>query len=237
MTASKKLLKMKQFKSFCTTYACTIPVRNMIASQQADFIGKMIRGPPDRPSQKMITACCDHKRRFGQPQTTGKKIMVENLRLLLQDVNTVNIDHFGSLRDWINEANDEGYWKQLVKRLLHPDTPISERPKHGGRYRRGMHDMLLAVGALPIVMQTTTMMMMRTIAMMATTTADTIERVIAMNHDKENGTNLPRHRDLPLCTSNDRNLILPTLRNTIQNGGSMTRISAYKSGAACLNHS
>jgi hypothetical protein len=36
-------------------------VQNMIASQQADFIGKMIRGPPDRPSRNMITACCDHK--------------------------------------------------------------------------------------------------------------------------------------------------------------------------------
>jgi tRNA G26 N,N-dimethylase Trm1 len=35
--------------------------------------------------------------------------MFEHLRLLFQDVNTVNIDPFGSLQDWINEANDEGY--------------------------------------------------------------------------------------------------------------------------------
>jgi hypothetical protein len=109
--------------------------------------------------------------------------------------------------------------------------------KSGGRYRCCMHDVLLVVGALPIVTQTMTMMMTRTIAIMATMTADTIERAIAMNHDEENGTNLPRHCDLPLCTSNDRNLILPTLRNTIQSGGSMTRISAYKLGAACFNHS
>ena len=66
-------------------------------------------------------------------------------------------------------------------------------------------------------MQTTMTIMMKTIAMMAMTTADTIERAVATTHNKENGTNLPRHRDtLPLCTSNDRNLILPTLRNTIQ---------------------
>jgi hypothetical protein len=58
--------------------------------------------------------------------------MVENLRLLFQDVNTVFIDCFGSLRDWINEANNEGYWNQLVKRLLHPDTPIPERPETWG---------------------------------------------------------------------------------------------------------
>ncbi len=37
-------------------------VRNMIAARQTDFIGKMIHGPPDRPSRNMITACCDHKR-------------------------------------------------------------------------------------------------------------------------------------------------------------------------------
>jgi hypothetical protein len=61
-----------------------------------------------------------------------KNFMVENLRLLFQDVNTVYIDRFGSLRDLINEANDEGYWKQLVKRLLHPDTPIPERPETWG---------------------------------------------------------------------------------------------------------
>ncbi len=101
---------------------------NMIAARQMDFIGKMIRGPPDRPSRNMITACCDHKRQVGRPQTTGKNCMVENLRLLFKDVNTVNIDRFGSLRDWIHEANNEGYWNQLVKRLLHPDRPLPERP-------------------------------------------------------------------------------------------------------------
>jgi hypothetical protein len=103
--------------------------RNMIAARQMDFIGKMIRGPSDRPSRNMITACCDHKRRVGRPQTTGKNFMVENLRLLFKDTNTVNIDRFGSLRDWIHEANDEGYWSQLVKRLLHPDTPLPTRPE------------------------------------------------------------------------------------------------------------
>ncbi len=105
-----------------------------------------------------------------------------------------------------------------------------------------MHDVLLAADILPIVMQTTTTMMKRTmIAMMTTTTADTIvlERAIAMNHDEENGTNLPRHRDPLLCTSNNRNLLtLPTLlRNTIPNSGSMTRIFVHKLDAACLNHS
>ena len=82
--------------------------------------------------------------------------------------------------------------------------------KHGGRYRHGMHHVLLAEDTLLIVTQITTMMMMmRAIAMMATTTGDTVKRAIAMNHGKENNTNLPRHRDpLPLCTSNNRKLTL-----------------------------
>ena len=100
----------------------------MIAARQTDFIGKMMCGPPDRPSRNMITACCDHKQRVGLPQTTGTKFMVKNLRLLFRDVSTVHIDRFGSLRDWINEASNEEYWNKLVKRLLHPDTPLPERP-------------------------------------------------------------------------------------------------------------
>jgi hypothetical protein len=32
-------------------------IRNMIAARQMNFVGKMIRGPPDRPSCNMITAC------------------------------------------------------------------------------------------------------------------------------------------------------------------------------------
>ena len=92
----------------------------------------------------MITACCNHKRRVRRPQTTGKIFMVENLRLLFQDVNTVHIDCFGSLLDWINEANNKEYWNQLVKCLLHPDTPLPERPGTWGplplwRARRATH--------------------------------------------------------------------------------------------------
>ncbi len=58
--------------------------------------------------------------------------MVKNLRLLFQDVETVNIGHFGSLRDWIHEATDKKYWNQLIKCLLHPDTPLLERPEAWG---------------------------------------------------------------------------------------------------------
>jgi hypothetical protein len=36
-------------------------IRNMIAAHQTDFIGKMIRDPPDQPLRNMIAACCGHK--------------------------------------------------------------------------------------------------------------------------------------------------------------------------------
>ncbi len=93
----------------------TIPcVQNMITASQMDFVGKMIRGPPDCPSRNMITACCNHKQRVGRPQTTGKNLMVNNLRLLFTDIPTVTIDRHGSLRSWIHEASHEQYWTQLV---------------------------------------------------------------------------------------------------------------------------
>jgi hypothetical protein len=103
-------------------------VRNMIVARQMDFVGKMIRGPPDRPSRNMITACCDHKHQVGWPQTTGKNLMVKNLRLLFQDIPTFQINRHGSLRSWIHEALNEKYWYQLVDQLLHPATPVPEQP-------------------------------------------------------------------------------------------------------------
>jgi hypothetical protein len=40
-------------------------VQNIITARQANFIGKMIQGPPDQPSRNIITACCNHKQRVG----------------------------------------------------------------------------------------------------------------------------------------------------------------------------
>jgi hypothetical protein len=103
-------------------------VRKMIAAWQMDFVRKMIRGLPNRPSRNMITACCDHKHWVGWPQTTGKNFMVENLCLLFHDVPTIQIDQYGSLRTWIHEASNKKYWCQLVDQLLHPSTPLPDQP-------------------------------------------------------------------------------------------------------------
>ncbi len=80
----------------------------------------------------MITACCDHKGRVRRSETTRKKFMVENLHLLIQDGNMVYINHFRSLHDWIHETSNEEYWNQLATHLLHPSTPLPERPEAWG---------------------------------------------------------------------------------------------------------
>ena len=54
--------------------------------------------------------------------------MAKNLCLLFQDILTVQINQHGSLCSWIHEASNEKYWCQLVDQLLHPATPVPERP-------------------------------------------------------------------------------------------------------------
>ena len=135
----------------------------------------------------MITACCDHKRQVGRPQTMGKNSMVENIRLLLQDVTTVNIDCFGSLRNWIHEASNEEYWNQLVACLHNPRTPLPEAQKHGDHSHPGAHDETPATNTLLITKATTTMMKMEM------TTATITEMTETTN--RENTNNPPHHHD------------------------------------------
>ena len=147
-------------------------------------------------------------------------------------VNTVNINCFGSLQDWINETRNKYYWNQLIKRLLHPDTPPPERPKtwrplqadnrqcptdHDADYDKDDENSSNA----------------------GSNNGDGNRE----NHrDKEShGPGQHQHPPLkrrapPPRTSNDRSSIRLPLLNTIQNSGSTMRISAYKLDAACSNH-
>jgi hypothetical protein len=64
--------------------------------------------------------------------------------------------------------------------------------KHGGPYRRGVHEVLPADGVLPLVTKmTTTSMMMRATATKAVTTAETTQDTIVMNREDEGSTNPP----------------------------------------------
>ena len=61
---------------------------------------------------------------------------MKNLKLLFADVTDVVIDDRGSIKYWINEASEEQYWNQLVKRLLDRDTDLPERPAEWTHRRR-----------------------------------------------------------------------------------------------------
>ena len=89
-----KDMKIKNETIRNTFYA----MKNMIAAQQLDFIGKVIQGQHNQPVRRMITSCCNQNRRADRPQTTGKNFIVKNLRLLFNDIPVTHIDHFGSLK-------------------------------------------------------------------------------------------------------------------------------------------
>ena len=93
-------------------------------------------GPWDRPSKRMLTDCCNHKRLQGIPNYHNKGTIVKNLKLLFAKVDKVRIDYKGSLKDWIREASHKQYWEQLVKCLLDKNCDIPERPSEWPRPRR-----------------------------------------------------------------------------------------------------
>ena len=91
---------------------------NMIAARQLGFLGKVVRSPHDTPARRMLTACCQHKRKCGCPYLHNKDVIVGNLRLLFARIPEVVIDDYGSVKDWFKEASHESYWTALVRCLL-----------------------------------------------------------------------------------------------------------------------
>jgi hypothetical protein len=92
-------------------------VCNMIAAQQMDFIGSVVRAPHNRPAQCMLATCCNNTRLVRHPFLHNKDHIVKNLHLLFTEVPEVTINDFGSLKSWIREASHGPYWNQLVKCL------------------------------------------------------------------------------------------------------------------------
>jgi len=103
-------------------------VTNMITARQLGFLGKVVRGPHDTPARRMLTACCQHKRKRGRPYLHNKDVIVRNLRLLFSRIPEVVIDDYGSVKDWFKEASHESYWTALVTCLLDKQTPLPPRP-------------------------------------------------------------------------------------------------------------
>jgi len=100
----------------------------MIAARQLGFLGKVVHGPHDSSARRMLTACCQHKRKRGHPYLHNKDVIVRNLRLLFAQVPEVVIDDYGSVKDWFKEASHESYWTALVRHLLDIQAPLPARP-------------------------------------------------------------------------------------------------------------
>jgi hypothetical protein len=111
-------------------------IGNMIAARQLALLGKTMRGPPDRPVQQMMTACCDNVRRVGRPFLHNKDYIVKNLRLLFANVPEVTIDQYDPLKNWINEALNEKYWNNLLACLTDCQASIPTRPAELPRPQR-----------------------------------------------------------------------------------------------------
>ena len=111
-------------------------IGNMIAVRQMDFIGKIVRAPPDCPAQQMLTACCDNICPAGRPFLHTKDYIIKNLHLLFANVPEVTIDNFGSLKSWIQDALHEKYWTQLVDCFTNRHASLPPRPDNWQRPRR-----------------------------------------------------------------------------------------------------
>ncbi len=103
-------------------------VVNMIAARQLGFLGKIVWGPHDSPAHRMLTACCQHKRKRGCPYLHNKDVIVQNLCLLFARIPKVVNNGYGSVKDWFKEASHESYWTALVRFLLDKQAPLPAQP-------------------------------------------------------------------------------------------------------------
>ena len=113
-------------------------IKTMIAIRQLSFIGKVVRSDtPNLPTKSMITACCNHPRRFdhGQPQYHNKDTLVDNLKLLFERIEYVKINNQGSIKDWIKYAQHSDIWKELISCLKDPTKELPKRPEWDKRRR------------------------------------------------------------------------------------------------------
>jgi hypothetical protein len=213
-------------------------VRNMIAARRTDFIGKMMRGPPDRQSRNMITACCNHKQRVGQPQTMGKFSWSRTYGCCFKTSTQSTSIVSGPCEIGLMRQTTKNTGTNLSNASFILTRRYQSNQGRGGRCHHGTHHKLLTGNALQIMTQTMTKIM-RTAAMQVAITVTEIERAIAMkDHTGKGSVNtLPCREEPPprIRTTTIAVQSAPPLLNTIQNNG--MRISAYKLDTACSNHS
>jgi hypothetical protein len=101
---------------------------NMIAARQLGFLGKVVQGQHDSTACRMLTACCQHKRKHRCPYLHNKDVIVQYLRLLFAQIPNVVINDYGSMKDWFKEVSHEFYWTAHVRYLLDKQAPLPAQP-------------------------------------------------------------------------------------------------------------
>ena len=119
---------------------------NQLTKQQLPFIGKVVRNSEDQIPTKLLTACCDNKRKLGAPLQNNKKNLAQNIHLIVPGA-----AKDGLLTTWVYLALDDGYWKRLIKQLgTHSSTWTAPNRTQGRRHIHARHEEPPAHQHLPI---------------------------------------------------------------------------------------
>ena len=92
-------------------------IEKKTGTRQLTFIGKMARNSDDYLPTKILTECCNHKRKLGGVLHMNKKSIVQNLHLIIPGV-----DKTGALKTWAHFAIDERYWRNSISGLVTSST-------------------------------------------------------------------------------------------------------------------
>ena len=102
---------------------CILKIQNQVTKRQLTFIGKVTCNSDKQLPTKILTAWCNNKRRVGGVFYSNKKIIVQNITIIVPTV-----DRYGSLKFWAYLDSDDKYWKYLINGIVNAPTPPQGSP-------------------------------------------------------------------------------------------------------------
>ena len=93
-------------------------IKNQVAKQRLNFIGRVTRNSDKQLTTKLITEQCKNKRRVGGVIHSQNKDLLHNILLIVSKV-----DLYGSLKLWAHLTLDKKYWKYLINGIGNAPTP------------------------------------------------------------------------------------------------------------------
>ena len=109
-------------------------VQTLVDVRTMQFLGKVVRGDVSLPPRQLLIAFVPNTRSRGRPLKCNKESLCEALKRLLEDVNGIHIDSFGSLNEWYFDALDKKFWNDCIEHRRNPEKPAPERPNRGASY-------------------------------------------------------------------------------------------------------